>query len=243
MNTNALKQLLQELRNSNYYKESGSENIRITSIHSKDTEKRIEDYFIKNITSEEDKIVKNLKKLQSECEKDNEVAKKTITISRPDLILDLIETHLSTKEKVLKFLSRKYSDGQDLIDDYEATEKSLKKVNSLTDEVFSFKDKFNLHFVIPKYMELTKKICKISEVVDFIDDCLSSIEDYEDFIQEFSDYRHDYKDDYSKEFSEKRKDCGLLKHQMKYYRQLLTLYADNSIRIYGKTCNMIEGLK
>ncbi len=243
MNTNVLRQLLQELRKSNYYKESGSENIRITSIHSKDTEKRIEDYFIKNITSEEDKIMKNLKKLQSECEEDNKVAKKLITISRPDLILDLIETHLSTKEKVLKFLTHKYNDGQDLIDAFESVEKSLEKVNSLTDEVFSFKDNFNLHFVISKYMDLTKKICKISEVIDFIDDCLLSIEDYEDFIQDFSNYRHDYKDDGSKEFSEKRKDCGLLKHQMKYYRQLLTMYADNSIRIYGKTCNMIEGLK
>ena len=74
MNINALKQLLQELRKGeNYYRESGGESIRITSIHSKDTEKRIEDYFIKNITSEEDKIMKNLKKLQSDCEKDNEV--------------------------------------------------------------------------------------------------------------------------------------------------------------------------
>lgn len=242
MNTKNLKTLLQDLRKCDLIVTESELSSTISSIHTNEISTKIENFFEDKILRTSSSTKKKLTKLRSECEDNNKLAMKTITISRPDLIEDLIDYHLSSQEKIVKFLTKHYDDGQSLLDAYDSMMKHLDKVDDKCDEVFSFKDAYNMHTVISHYFDLLKKVTDVDEVTSLCNECLPHIHEYEDEIDEVMYLKKTENIGDNKELQKRSADCGIAKHKLKYFRQGLSKYADNTIRIYGKTYSMIRGL-
>lgn len=190
-----------------------------------------------------DEIVDRLEELQEECEKDNSKAKKTVTISRPDLIEKLIKSNIDLSKKITSFVSKSYSSGDKLLDSVKSIEKDIKKIDKLCDEVFSFKDDFNKHTVITQYFSLVKLLKDTSPYFDMYSDCLSEVKHDEEIINDFNELRRDIKISGSKELLDVRDHCGFIHNKLKAFKDISNSYYALTTRIYSKTYQMINGLK
>ena len=240
MNRENLHSILWDLTNINTFVKESIETSGYSNF-TRSTSDRLETFIDEVGINKIEDVKKRLKDIQEECEKDNTLAKKTITISRPDLIKGLIESSYVCGKKLVSFSGTKFSSIEKMHNDAESVEKSIEKVNELCDEVFSFKDDFDRYYVVKECLSLVKEIKDIDNIFNILDDCLDSVKDDESKLNDFNEYRHD--NDSSSDFTDMKSECAILYRKLNAYRDLLSSYYSQVIKIYKKSYEMISGLK
>lgn len=238
MEINELKKLLSDLRkNDTFMKESFDFNTRSNAIKSIGTnfEEKIKKY---GFTTTSD-IKKSLKEIQSKCEKDNLFAKKSVSISRLDLIEDLMKAHEVCGDKIASFVRSKFSSGEKLIKSLEDTEKTIKKVDNLCDEVFSFKDSFDMYFVTNNLLKFESKF-KVDVFFDVVDDCVDSIINDEEEIENFSNLRHDIKIEGDSNLENEKESIAINQRKLNKVLGLLNSYETLTFKIYNKSFELMK---
>ena len=239
MDINNLKQILSDLRNCDtFVKESFDFYSRSNGIkeHADKFESRLDDAKITKV----DECKPKLKSIQNKCEKDNTFAKKSITISRIDLIKSLFKALEDCGDRVASYVRSDFSSGEKLFKGIEDTEKAIKKLDNLCDEVFSFKDTFDMYFVTNELLKFIGDF-KVDIVFDVIDDCVDSIKDDEEDIEEFSNFRLDNKIGGNATLEAKRQKMILLHKKLDKVPGLIYSYEDVAFKIFNKTYQMING--
>lgn len=190
-----------------------------------------------------DEIDVQLGSLRNKCEKDNDLAKKTVLSVRPDLMKDLISAVENCGNKVVSFIEKEYKTGSDLNDATEDMEKLFKKVNKLTSEVFSYKDEFNTHYLVSEYFSLLKPLDNIKDHFDNLDDCLDKARDDEKTLKEFSDFRRDNRIGDDPELNKKKDECGIIHNKHKKFIGILNEYISTIKTVYKKIFDTVSKLK
>lgn len=239
MNTNNLKQLLSDLRNCDtFVKESFDFYSRSNGI--KERANKFEDKLDEAKITKVDECKSKLKSIQGKCEKDNAFAKKSIDISRIDLIESLFKALEDCGDRIASYVRSNFGSAEKLFKGVEDTEKAIKKLDNLCDEVFSFKDTFDMYFVTNELLKFIGDF-KVDIFFDAIDDCIESIKDDEEDIEEFSNFRMDNKIDGNSQLEAKRQRMIILHKKLDKVPGLISSFEDVTFKIFNKTYQMIDG--
>lgn len=224
MDLNNLYSILRDLRKYDTLVTESTNNLGY-SINIKTITNNMEEKIVKAGINEVPKLKKGLKEIQSKCEKDNYFSKKTITVTRPDLVLSLFKAHDTCSDKLVTYFRSSFSSGEKLMDAKESVEKTINKVNELVDEVFSFKDDFEMHTVTARFIDLIKDMDEVGDYFEVMDDILNSVKENENEIQSSE---------------ENSKEINITRNKLRDSGNMLSSYTNLTFRIYNKAYEMID---
>ncbi len=243
LNKTNLLEIMSELRNIDTFNATESVNINGFSMTIKNISEDFDDFIEEIGVTKLKEIDSDLELLLKKCEDDNELAKKTITITRLDLIKELIEANLSCGEKLVSFVSKSFSSGEDLNNTFESVQKTLKNIDKLTTEVFSFKDDYNTYRAVSECRNMLKYFNDIDDIIDLFEDMLSEIKKDENELNEFNAFRHDNKIGDDPELNKRKDNCGRIHHKLIKFNELISTYVAQTKSIYKKSFDVILKIK
>jgi len=243
LNKENLLEIMSELRNINTFDVTESVNINGYSMNIKNISEDFDNFIEEIGVTKLKEIDSNLESLLKKCENDNDLAKKTITLTRLDLIKELIEANLSCGEKLLSFVSKSFSSGEDLNNTFESVEKTLKNIYKLTTDVFSFKDEYNTYKATSECRKMLKYFNDMDDIIDLFEEMFSEIKKDENELNDFNAFRHDNKIGDDPELNKRKDNCGRIHHKLKKFNELISTYVSQTKTIYKKSFDVILKVK
>jgi len=238
MSVDSLRYMLEELRNSIQFITERT-GFSSHSSHIKNLYNKFNDAMKLNEFTKANQIESELKEIQSKCSKDNIFAKKTVNMTRPDLINDLLKAHEKCGESVAYFSKTNFGSVDKMKRAYDDAVKDIDTLNDVFDEVFSFKDNVSLVFATNAYLHILKEIKSFDNYIDVIDDILRPIIDDEEIIIDFNNIRKDL-DSNTEEIDSLSDKITIIHRRFEKIDSVMTAYYSISIKIYGKLFGMIK---
>lgn len=177
-------------------------------------------------------LEKRLKLVQKKCSEDNDFAKKTVLITRTDLIKNLVTKHIDVGKTICSFSEKNFKTPESCSESSEKVASALKKLSAEIDSTFSFKDEYQMHFVVSEFLNMLKLIKKSGYYFDVIEVCYKNIYLDEKDIDIFNSSPDTDDDDGTL--------VGLKLTKMSGMRGFLNTYFSYTVSIYMTLFSMID---